>query len=124
MKTSSTTPWQLLWNSASHPTSPTRCPFEDDYARLEWFTGRAEEFGFDPRRLLIDGQSAGGGLSAGTTLLARDPGRPMPAALLLMWPAPDDRNQTVSAQQIDRRRAESGGGDDASPAGVWRVPGT
>jgi acetyl esterase/lipase len=76
-------------------------PLEDCYAGLEWFTGRADVFGFDPRRVLIGGQSSGGGLSAGTTLLARDRGRPMPAAMLLMWPMLDDRNETVSAQQID-----------------------
>jgi acetyl esterase/lipase len=76
-------------------------PVEDCYAGLEWFAGRADVFGFDPRRVLIGGQSAGGGLSLGTTLLARDRGRPMPAAMLLMWPMLDDRNETVSAQQID-----------------------
>jgi acetyl esterase/lipase len=83
------------------PEFPDPVPVEDCYAGLEWFTGRAAEFGFEPRRLLIGGQSAGGGLSAGTTLLARDRGGPMPAAMLLMWPMLDDRNQTVSAQQID-----------------------
>jgi acetyl esterase/lipase len=83
------------------PDFPDPVPVEDCYAGLEWFTGRADEFGFDPRQLLIGGQSAGGGLSAGTTLLARDRGRPMPAALLLMWPMLDDRNETISARQID-----------------------
>ena len=43
--------------------------------------GRADVFGFDPRRMLIGGQSAGGGLSAGTTLLGRDHAKPMPAAI-------------------------------------------
>jgi acetyl esterase/lipase len=76
-------------------------PVEDCYAGLEWFAGQAEVFGFDRRRVLIGGQSAGGGLSVGTTLLTRDRGRPMPAAMLLMWPMLDDRNQTVSAHQID-----------------------
>ena len=76
-------------------------PVEDCYAGLEWFAGRAEVFGFDPRRVMIGGPSAGGGLSVGTTLLARDRGRPMPAAMLLMWPMLDDRNETISAQQID-----------------------
>jgi acetyl esterase/lipase len=76
-------------------------PVEDCYAGLEWFARRAGVLGFDPRRLLIGGQSAGGGLAAGTTLLARDRGGPMPAAMLLMWPMLDDRNETVSAQQVD-----------------------
>jgi acetyl esterase/lipase len=62
------------------PEFPDPAPVEDCYAGLEWFTDRAEEFGFDPRRVLIGGPSAGGGLSAGTTLLARDRGGPMPVA--------------------------------------------
>jgi acetyl esterase/lipase len=76
-------------------------PVEDCYAGFEWFTGNAEMLGFDPRWVLIGGQSAGGGLSVGTTLLLRDRSRPLPAAMLLMWPMLDDRNETVSAQQID-----------------------
>ncbi len=83
------------------PEFPDPAPVEDCYAGLEWFAGRADVFGFDPRRVLIGGPSAGGGLSVGTTLLARDRGTPMPAAMLLMWPMLDDRNETVSAQQID-----------------------
>jgi acetyl esterase/lipase len=83
------------------PEFPDPVPLEDCYAGLEWFVGRAEVFGFDPGRVLIGGQSAGGGLSMGTTLLARERGRPLPAAMLLMWPMLDDRNETVSAHQID-----------------------
>jgi acetyl esterase/lipase len=83
------------------PEFPDPVPVEDCFAGFEWFVGRADLFGFDPGRVLIGGQSAGGGLSAGTTLLTRDRGGPMPAAMLLMWPMLDDRNQTVSAQQVD-----------------------
>ena len=83
------------------PQFPDPVPVEDCYAGFEWFTGQGDVFGFDPRRVLIGGPSAGGGLSVGATLLARDRGTPMPAAMLLMWPMLDDRNETVSAQQID-----------------------
>lgn len=76
-------------------------PVEDCYAGFEWFVRCADVFGFDPRRVLIGGMSAGGGLSVGTTLLVRDRGGSMPAAMLLMWPMLDDRNETVSSQQID-----------------------
>jgi acetyl esterase/lipase len=83
------------------PEFPDPVPVEDCYAGFEWLVDSAGVFGFDPRRVVIGGMSAGGGLSLGTTLLARDRDRPMPAAMLLMWPMLDDRNQTVSAQQID-----------------------
>lgn len=83
------------------PEFPDPIPVEDCFAGFEWFVDRATEFAFDPRRVLIGGQSAGGGLSVGTTLLARDRGTPMPSAMLLMWPMLDDRNETVSARQID-----------------------
>jgi acetyl esterase/lipase len=83
------------------PEFPDPTPVEDCFAGFEWFVDRAAEFAFDPRRVLIGGQSAGGGLSVGTTLLARDREAAMPAAMLLMWPMLDDRNETVSARQID-----------------------
>ena len=83
------------------PEYPDPVPVEDCYAGFDWFAASADVFGFDPRRVLIGGMSAGGGLSMGTTLLARDRDGPMPAAMLLMWPMLDDRNRTVSAQQID-----------------------
>ena len=83
------------------PEFPDPTPVEDAYAGWLWFVGQAEELGFDPRHVLIGGQSAGGGLSAGTTLLARDRGGPMPVAQLLMWPMLDDRNETVSSHQVD-----------------------
>lgn len=76
-------------------------PLEDCSAGWTWFTGMAAEFGFDPARVLIGGPSAGGGLSAGTTLLARDRGGVIPMAQLLMWPMLDDRVDTVSSHQVD-----------------------
>jgi acetyl esterase/lipase len=83
------------------PDAQDPVPLEDCFAAWTWFTGHADELGFDPTRVLIGGPSAGGGLSAGTTLLLRDRGGRMPLAQLLMWPMLDDRVDTVSSRQVD-----------------------
>ena len=46
------------------------------------------------------GASAGGGLCAGNTLLARDCGGPALAGQVLIYPMLDDRNDTESSRQI------------------------
>jgi acetyl esterase/lipase len=75
-------------------------PVEDCYAGLAWFAGQADVLGFDPGSLLITGGSAGGGLAAGTTLLARDRRGPAIAWQMLSCPMLDDRDRTVSTRQI------------------------
>ncbi len=82
------------------PEFPAPTPVEDCYAGLQWFASHATEIGFDPERLLVAGASAGGGLAAGTVLLARDRRGPAILAQLLMCPMLDDRNSTISAQQF------------------------
>lgn len=83
------------------PEFPDPYPVRDCYAGLLWTAERAEELGIDPARLVIAGGSAGGGLAAGTALLARDEGGPALAGQVLICPMLDDRDQTVSTRQID-----------------------
>ncbi|MFH8253002.1 alpha/beta hydrolase [Microbacterium sp. B2969] len=83
------------------PEFPDPYPVEDCYAGLVWTAAHADELGVDPARILIGGGSAGGGLSAGTALLARDRQGPALFGQLLMCPMLDDRDATVSTQQID-----------------------
>ena len=83
--------------------SPDPAPVEDCYAGLAWTSEHAEELGFDPDRLIITGGSAGGGLAAGVTLMARDKGGPALLGALLEYPMIDDRNETVSSRQFDGR---------------------
>ncbi|MFF0970352.1 alpha/beta hydrolase [Streptomyces sp. NPDC003703] len=83
------------------PEHPDPAPVEDCYAGLRWLAEHAAELGVDPRRLVVMGGSAGGGLSAGVALLARDRGGPHLAGQLLLCPMLDDRNTTVSSHQYD-----------------------
>ncbi|SDY64630.1 alpha/beta hydrolase [Herbiconiux ginsengi] len=72
---------------------------EDGYAALIWLADHADELGVDPTRLIVAGTSAGGGVAAGVTLLARDRGTSSIAAQVLICPMLDHRGITVSAQQ-------------------------
>ncbi|GIG88174.1 alpha/beta hydrolase [Plantactinospora endophytica] len=80
---------------------------DDCYHGLLWVTEHADELGIDPARVVVAGASAGGGLAAGVTLMARDRGTAAIAAQVLICPMLDHRDRTTSSRQY------SGG------PGVW-----
>ncbi|MGH3648028.1 MAG: alpha/beta hydrolase [Micromonosporaceae bacterium] len=82
------------------PEHPHPAPVEDCYAGLVWTAKQAAGLGIDPDRLAVGGVSAGGGLAAGTVLLARDRGAPAIAFQLLICPMLDDRDVTPSSQEF------------------------
>lgn len=83
------------------PEFPDPVPVEDCYAALTWFAAQSNELAFDSSRIMVAGGSAGGGLAAGTVLLARDRRGPHIAAQLLMCPMLDDRDNTLSTRQYE-----------------------
>ncbi|MFI9456920.1 alpha/beta hydrolase [Amycolatopsis sp. NPDC052450] len=85
------------------PEHPHPAPLEDCYAGLTWMVEHADELGFDPARLIVGGGSAGGGLSAGIALLARDRGGPALAGQLLLCPMIDSRNDSASTVEFAER---------------------
>ncbi|MGY6021825.1 alpha/beta hydrolase [Streptomyces spinosirectus] len=72
---------------------------DDCYDGLRWLAEHAAELGVDPARIIVAGASAGGGLAAGLTLLARDLGAPAIAAQILICPMLDHRNTSISSRQ-------------------------
>jgi acetyl esterase/lipase len=80
---------------------------DDCYRGLLWIAEHAAELGIDPARIVVAGASAGGGLAAGVTLMARDRGAPAVAAQVLVCPMLDHRNVTTSSRQY------------AGEPGVW-----
>ena len=76
------------------PEHPHPVPVEDAYAGLTWLAGHAGELGIDPGRIAVMGDSAGGGLAAGVTILSRGRHGPPIARQLLIYPMLDDRTTT------------------------------
>ncbi len=54
--------------------APYPAALEDCYAALKYMYAHAEELGFDKNRIIVGGESAGGGLAAALCLYARDRG--------------------------------------------------
>ena len=73
---------------------------EDCYAALVWLADHADELGVDPGRIAVGGESAGGGLAAAVTLLARDRGGPRLCLQFLGIPELDDRLETHSMRTL------------------------
>ncbi|KAH7110270.1 Alpha/Beta hydrolase protein [Dactylonectria macrodidyma] len=86
------------------PEHPGLALVTDAYAALSWFAEHTEELGVNPAKIIVAGSSAGGGIAAGTVLMARDRGGPQVAAQMLQTPMLDDRNTTVSAQHYESVR--------------------
>jgi len=82
------------------PEHPDPTPVEDVYAGLRWLHDHAAELGVDPARIAVMGDSAGGGLAAGVTLLARDRGGPAVAHQILIFPMLDDRTTTPDPELV------------------------
>ncbi len=80
------------------PESSFPIPLYDCYEALAWLANLPE---VDPSRIAVGGASAGGGLAAGLTLLARERGEIQLAFQLLAYPMLDDR--TASRTDIDER---------------------
>jgi acetyl esterase/lipase len=73
------------------PEHPDPTPVQDCYAALQWLGEHADSLGVDPGRIGVAGDSAGGGLTAGVALMARDRGGPSIALQMLVYPMLDDR---------------------------------
>ncbi|TVY39381.1 Carboxylesterase [Lachnellula subtilissima] len=83
------------------PDHPDPAPIEDSYAGLLYTHEHAADLGIDPSKIILVGESAGGGLAAGLSLLARDRHGPKPLGQLLIAPMLDDRDlHYVSRHQL------------------------
>ncbi|MFI8455234.1 alpha/beta hydrolase [Kitasatospora sp. NPDC085464] len=83
------------------PEHPFPAALHDCRAALRHLVERAEEFGLDPERLAVGGDSAGGNLTAALTLLLRAEGGPALRHQLLVYPNTDHGADTPSLRAHD-----------------------
>jgi acetyl esterase/lipase len=81
------------------PEHPFPAPLDDCFAAWTWLQEHADGVGVDPQRVVVGGESAGGGLAATLVQRIRDSGGPQPAAQLLVYPMLDDR--TAACAELD-----------------------
>lgn len=80
---------------------PYPAAVNDCYGALVWMKEHAQELGIRSDQLFVGGNSAGGGLTAAVTLIARDKKEVQVAFQMPLYPMLDDRMITPSSQNND-----------------------
>jgi acetyl esterase/lipase len=81
------------------PKHPAPAPLEDCHAGWTWLQQAASSLGVDPARIVVGGQSAGGGLAACLAQRLHDEARAVPLGQWLFCPMLDDR--TAARRELD-----------------------
>ena len=68
------------------PEHPFPAAVEDSFAALQWTAEHVSDYGGDPARIAVAGDSAGGNLATVSSILARDAGGPKLVLQLLIYP--------------------------------------
>jgi acetyl esterase len=74
----------------------------DAYAATQFIAEHPAEFGIDPNRIAVGGDSAGGNLATVVALLSRERGGPRLKFQLLIYPVVDFYDQSPSMQQYSQ----------------------
>ncbi|WP_254602593.1 alpha/beta hydrolase [Sphingomonas bacterium] len=72
---------------------------DDAYAAYQWALANAASLGGDPAKMVLAGESAGGNLAVATAIAARAAGKPLPVAILAVYPVAGTDLNTPSYQE-------------------------
>ena len=82
------------------PENPYPSQINDCYEGLLWMESQKEKLKIDSSKIVLYGQSAGGGLVIATSMMVRDRGGPKIAFQMPIYPMLDDRHETPSSHEI------------------------
>jgi acetyl esterase len=82
------------------PEHPFPASYDDAVASANWAFEHAAEIGFDPARIAVGGDSAGGNLSAAVAIALRDAGRHRLAFQMLLYPVTQTDRTTDSLRDL------------------------
>ena len=82
--------------------TPYPAAMEDCYTALEYLYSHAEELGVDRNRIVVGGESAGGGLAAAVCIRARDEGKIPVSCQIPLYPMLDCRDTESSRDNHGR----------------------
>lgn len=82
------------------PDNPFPIPVEDCFSTYQWVLENVDMLQLDRNHIMIGGDSAGGNLAIGVTLMARDRGLALPSKVMLIYPTTDRRMLTESMQKF------------------------
>jgi acetyl esterase/lipase len=82
------------------PERPFPAAINDAYAALRWMSSASSQANIDRLRIAVAGQSAGAGIAAGLSLMARDRKELHIAYQVLLYACLDDRLRTPSSREI------------------------
>jgi acetyl esterase len=82
------------------PEHPFPAAVDDAYAATRYVADHAAEFGIDPDRLAVGGESAGANLATVAAIVSRDRGEPRLAFQLLVYPQVDVEDDSPSMREF------------------------
>ncbi len=88
----------------SLPQAKYPVQMNEAYAALEWTAKHAADFGADPSRIAVVGNSVGGNMTAALTLMAKDRSGPKIDYQVLLWPATNAGVDTCSYEEFANDR--------------------
>ena len=81
------------------PEHPFPASHEDTFSAYQWVREHAGSFNGDPKRIAVAGESAGGNMAAGISLVARERNVPQPLHQLLIYPVASTDMDTPSFEE-------------------------